>query len=51
MEASFELLQKILKPGGKVVICDFFKTEHHGDGGRAMAASVADMPWQTFIAR
>jgi SAM-dependent methyltransferase len=33
MEASFELLQKILKPGGIVVICDFFKTEHHGDGG------------------
>jgi SAM-dependent methyltransferase len=33
MEASFELLQKILKPGGRVVICDFFKTEHHGDGG------------------
>jgi len=33
MEASFEILQKILKPGGKVVICDFFKTLHHGDGG------------------
>ena len=33
MDASFELLQKILKPGGKVVICDFFKTEHYGDGG------------------
>ncbi len=33
MEASFDLLQKILKPGGIVVICDFFKTEHHGDGG------------------
>ena len=33
MDASFELLQKLLKPGGRVVICDFFKTEHHGDGG------------------
>jgi SAM-dependent methyltransferase len=33
MDASFELLQKILKPGGRVVICDFFRTEHHGDGG------------------
>jgi len=33
MDASFELLQKILKPGGKLVICDFFKTAHHGDGG------------------
>ena len=26
-------LSVFLKPGGKVVICDFFKTEHHGDGG------------------
>ena len=33
MDDSFELLPKILKLGGKVVICDFFKTEHHGDGG------------------
>jgi SAM-dependent methyltransferase len=33
MESSFDILQKILKPGGIVVICDFFKTEHHGDGG------------------
>lgn len=33
MDVSFELLQKILKPGGRLVICDFFKTAHHGDGG------------------
>ena len=33
MDASFELLQKIVKPGGLVVICDFFKTAHHGDRG------------------
>ena len=33
MDASFALLQKILKPGGHLVICDFFKTAHHGDGG------------------
>ena len=33
METSFDILDKILKPGGLVVICDFFKTEHHGDGG------------------
>jgi SAM-dependent methyltransferase len=32
MSVSFSILAKILKPGGKVVICDFFKTEHHGDG-------------------
>ena len=33
MEHSFPMMDKLLKPGGKVVICDFFKTEHHGDGG------------------
>jgi SAM-dependent methyltransferase len=32
MDASFSILQRILKPGGLLVICDFFKTEHHGDG-------------------
>lgn len=29
---SLPILEKILKPGGIVVICDFFKTEHHRDG-------------------
>lgn len=33
MDASFALLQQIVKPGGLLVICDFFKTAHHGDGG------------------
>lgn len=32
MSASFPILAQILKPGGTVVICDFFKTEHAGDG-------------------
>lgn len=32
MSASFPILAQILKPGGIVVICDFFKTEHAGDG-------------------
>lgn len=33
MAAGFPLMKKLLKPDGKVVICDFFKTEHAGDGG------------------
>lgn len=33
MKLAFELLPKLLKPGGIVVICDFFKTEAAGDGG------------------
>ena len=32
MRHSFPKIEKILKPGGLVVICDFFKTEHVGDG-------------------
>ncbi|WP_455217327.1 class I SAM-dependent methyltransferase [Kaarinaea lacus] len=32
MSASFPILAKIVKPGGLVVICDFFKTKHDGDG-------------------
>ena len=32
LEHSLPRLQRILKPGGRVVICDFFKTEHAGDG-------------------
>jgi SAM-dependent methyltransferase len=33
MAASFPILAHIVRPGGKVVICDFFQTEHAGDGG------------------
>lgn len=32
MQQSFPILAQIVKPGGLVVICDFFKTEHDGDG-------------------
>lgn len=32
MSASFPILAQIVKPGGVVVICDFYKTEHDGDG-------------------
>jgi SAM-dependent methyltransferase len=32
MSASFPILAHIVKSGGLVVICDFFKTEHDGDG-------------------
>ena len=33
MPAGFEKMKKLLKPDGKVVICDFFKTGYEGDGG------------------
>ncbi len=33
METAFSVIAPILKPGGKVVICDFFQTTAAGDGG------------------
>lgn len=33
MDASLTIAHALLKPGGVMVLCDFFKTEHHGDGG------------------
>ncbi len=33
LSACLAVLHKVLRPGGKAVICDFFKTEHEGDGG------------------
>ncbi len=33
MPEAFERLSRIVRPGGLVVICDFFRTENDGDGG------------------
>ncbi len=33
LSASFPILEHIVRPGGQVLICDFFQTEHAGDGG------------------
>ena len=51
MDASFALLQKILKPGGLVVICDFFKTEHHGDGGTSDGSFGGGHPLTEFYSK
>jgi len=32
MEVAVRMLTRLLKPGGLVVICDFFKSPNHGDG-------------------
>jgi len=34
MDKSFDILQKIVRPGGRIIICDFFKTANDGDGGK-----------------
>ncbi len=32
MQAAFDIIKRILKPGGTLIICDFFKTGSDGDG-------------------
>lgn len=32
MDQSLAMLKRIVRPGGRVVFCDFFKTDAHGDG-------------------
>ena len=33
MIKGFPVLKSLIKEKGKILICDFFKTVHHGDGG------------------
>ncbi len=33
LDDSFALMKRLLKKDGRAIICDFFKTEHEGDGG------------------
>ena len=33
MRTGFSVMKNILKSDGKAIVCDFFKTEHDGDGG------------------
>lgn len=53
MKDSFPILRRLLAPGGRIVICDFFKTEHHHDGragdqavggGHSLARFYAEVP-------
>ncbi len=33
MDENFRVIKSLLKPGGKMLICDFFRTGNDGDGG------------------
>lgn len=33
LDACFDMLQRVTRPGGTVTICDFFRSEAEGDGG------------------
>lgn len=51
VESTLRLLPRLLKPGARLVICDFFKTEHDGDGGPADRAFGGGHAWRAFEER
>jgi SAM-dependent methyltransferase len=42
------IAEQILKPGGHLVICDFFKTPAHGDGGKGDGTFGGGHPIEAF---
>ncbi len=47
---SLPLVRQLLKPGGRLVICDFFKTRAHGDGGPGDKSFGGGHHWHEFTA-
>jgi SAM-dependent methyltransferase len=46
---SLPLVQQLLKPGGLLLICDFFKTAAHGDGGPGDKSFGGGHPQRDFL--
>lgn len=46
---SLPLVQELLKPGGTLIICDFFKTAAHGDGGPGDKSFGGGHPHREFM--
>ena len=51
LESALQLLPRLLKPGAQLVICDFFKTEHHGDGQPGDRTFGGGHAWRAFNER
>ncbi len=51
LESALRLLPRLLKPGAQLVICDFFKTAHHGDGGPGDRTFGGGHRWDAFNER
>jgi len=51
VERALQLLPRLLKPGALLVICDFFKTEHHGDRGPGDRSFGGGHDWRKFNLR
>ena len=48
MAKSFEILRRIVRPGGRVMIWDFFKTANTGDGGVGDGTFGGGHRWEQF---
>lgn len=48
MTRAFENAAKVLAPGGRVIICDFFRTDATGDGGPGDGAFRGGHWWREF---
>lgn len=46
---SLPLVRQLLKPGGMLLICDFFKTAAHGDGGPGDRSFGGGHPHREFL--
>ena len=46
---SLTLVQELLKPGGMLLICDFFKTPAHGDGGPGDKSFGGGHPYKDYL--
>jgi SAM-dependent methyltransferase len=51
LEAAIRGTSELLKPDGLLVICDFFKSEHHGDGGPGDRSFGGGHDWRRFRER
>jgi len=51
LDAAIRGVSELLKPGGLLVICDFFKSEHHGDGGPGDRSFGGGHDWRRFRER
>ena len=48
MDEAFAQLERLVVPGGHVVICDFFRSEHDGDGGFGDRSFRGGKKWTDF---
>lgn len=48
MSSALERARRLLGAGGRIVICDFFKTDAAGDGGPGDGAFGGGHPWRDF---